>query len=159
MQSPMEFIYPFFWLLCGLWVGAFGGWSIKRRAMRNIQGNDQLAEEVAGFSKGYAISFIVPSVTFWLIQLASGSAHPFFVHWNDPYRFVAIGVLVLCWIALLNWVWVRSGADLLSRMMKLAYPKHPAFLLNPIVWKVGAIAGVAGGCWALWDTLGTTGET
>jgi hypothetical protein len=67
-----------------------------------------------------------------------------FLKWPTPQKEVAVGLQVCVWFALLFWVFVRDGDEMLSTYMP-AMGNWPAFMCTPTAVKIGALLVVLGG--------------
>lgn len=146
----MDIVFTHFWLICGLWAGGFGALSFRYKILKGDKFNEISREEVNTFSKGWAYAIILPCTILWLIQMSFGpNSQPFFTDWPSPQKWMALGVIILCWITLLYWVWLGSGANVLSRMTILANPRYPKYLLSPTTFKILSILVIASGIYSL----------
>jgi hypothetical protein len=123
----MDFLERYFWFFCGAFWVTIAATSLRARLAESVRRNHVSAEEATGFANGVAIS--VGSVCFALgaVALAADYPSPFCA---QPFSFrdwasAATNLITLAaWAALLSWVWLGSGADLLGRVA-------PAFLNRP----------------------------
>jgi hypothetical protein len=139
----------YFWLICGAWCGILGAFYTRFRLRKHITSGDFTDAEVKSFTRGYALWIFLPCVAFWLLQQSIGSnAPPAYFKWSGPQKVVAISLQVFLWAALLYWVFLREGADTLSRFLQ-AEKSSSNWLYHPVAFKVGAIAAVLGGLAAL----------
>ena len=133
-----------FWILCGLFVG-FGGALLLRFKMRDQIALGELDERSANrFVRGWCLAILLPCLLLWLIGLSnpSGSSADYLT-WSAPQKWVAIGLNVACWLAILAWVFLGSGATILSRHLAptLSFGLSP----SPLVVRVLSVILVASG--------------
>ena len=117
-----ELLLTHFWLFCGLWVGLGGSFMYYFGHRKNITAGIVTEQGVRKFSAGWAAIMVGVAVIFWLLQIASGAATPYYTEWPMPYRGIAIGFSIMLWGLLVAWVFFRNGAATLS--MYLNYRKN-----------------------------------
>lgn len=139
----------YFWLLCAAWCGLVGAGYMRHRLRDRVAAGEFSAEEVVLFTRAYALWISCPCVLLWVLQRSVGNgADPMFLVWPQPQRFLALGLQFFVWGALLWWVFVRDGAVTLSRYLR-ATQRSLGFFNGPTAIRVGAVAAVAGGMFAI----------
>ena len=139
----------YFWLICGLWCGLGNGALIWSRRRKYIEEGLLSEEEVASFAKGTVLWILVPSLILWALQLSIGHEVGLeYWSWPSPQKQIAFGLQAFVWLALLYWVFVREGASTLSAYFG-AGSKAPSFLHSPTVMKIGTVAVLVAGVFAL----------
>lgn len=148
MHSPM---FQAFWLVCDLWCGVGGGLYAWFTLRKQVVAGEFSHQEVLGFAKGMALWILIPCVVLWGLQISIvGESSPFYVKWPAPQRYVALALQFFVWGALVYWVFFRGGAATLSRF-RTATSRAPGFMNSPTAMKLGAIAVVAAGLFALFS--------
>lgn len=148
MSSPMS---QAFWLVCGLWCGIGGGLFTWFRLRKQVAAGEFSRQEVLGFAKGMALWIFIPCLVLWGLQASIvGESSPFYVKWPAPQRHVAVALQVFVWGALVYWVFFRGGASTLSRF-RSATSKTPSFINGPTAMKLGVLAAIAAGVFALFS--------
>lgn len=139
----------YFWLLCAVWCGLLGAGYMRFQLRKQVAAGDFSAEEVASFTRAYALSIAGPCVLLWVLQQASGDhASPMFLLWPQPQRSVALALQFLVWGALLWWVFLKGGAVTFSRYLR-AMQRSKGFFNGPGAVRVGAVLAVLGGLFAV----------
>jgi hypothetical protein len=146
-----------FWLICGLWVGVFGGlytWFNLTRA-RNSEHFSK--ERAARYARNYGLALLIPSLILWQLQLSLAErSTPFFTNWASPQKEAAITLLVTCWIALFTWVNFRGGAQALSDMFRAFTPKQPELFTSESAMRLISVLVLMGGFFGLWMARNAT---
>ena len=138
-----------FWLLCGLWCGLGNGALIWFRRRKYVEAGRLSEEEVLAFAKGTVLWLLVPCLVLWALQLSTGGDQsPEYWRWPLPQRYIAFALQAVVWLALVYWVFIRDGANTLSAYFGVG-SKSPAFLHSPSAMKIGTIAVLASGIFAL----------
>jgi hypothetical protein len=146
----MAFLDRYFWLICGLWVGVFGALYFRYRASKVPLPQGMSIQDVNRFAKGWAMAILAPSLLFWLLQLTiSPSSNPQFISWPSPQKWIAIGLTIACWLALLYWVWLAAGAARLSQMASIYQSYLPQYMRTPTTFKILSLVVVASGVYGL----------
>jgi hypothetical protein len=142
-----ELLENHFWLICGIWVGGAGAIFFNHRLRQATAAESAIAPH---FARTWFITIMLPCALFWLIQLSAGPAPtPDYLSWPAPQRWVAVTINVVCWVLLLWWLWLSNGAEVLSRVLTLTWPRQSAFLYSPISIKVAALLAVLSGVFAI----------
>jgi hypothetical protein len=146
----MAVFNQYFWLICGLWVGVFGALYFRYQASKLPLPQEVSIQEVNRFAKGWAIAIVTPSVLLWLLQLTIRAAsNPQFLSWPSPQKWVAISLMIACWLALLYWVWLAAGATRLSQMASLYQAYLPQYVRTPTTFKILSLLVVTSGVLSL----------
>jgi hypothetical protein len=120
----------------------------RLRLRKHVASGAFTEEEVKSFTRGLALWIFIPCLALWLLQQSAGAdAPPEYLRWPAPQKAGALALQVFVWGALLYWVFVRDGANTLSRYLQAAWSKSSFY--SPIVFKLGAIAVVISGLAAL----------
>ncbi len=134
-----------FWLIGGLFVGIFGAFFGKLKAKEFIASGEMTAIEVNKFLRGYALSIIVPSIIFWLLQTSISTATGAdLLSWPNPQKSIAITLLISLWALLLSWVLFFTGAKTLSKFLPLL-GNFPKFMFKENAIKIGVVLIVFSG--------------
>ncbi|CAN7564542.1 hypothetical protein [Acidovorax sp. LjRoot194] len=138
----------YFWLLCAAWCGLTGAVYIRYRLGKSVAAGEFSAEEVASFTRAYALWISCPCVLLWVLQRSEGdSAAPMFLTWPQPQRSLALSVQIFLWSALLWWVFLKDGASTLSRYLR-ATQRNLGIFNGPAAIRIAAAAAVASGLFA-----------
>ena len=147
MTDPLD---RYFWLLCGLFMGGGGAINYYIQLSKSVAMGALENAARLRFVKDWFMAFMLPSTIFWLIQLSVGSAStPTYFQWPNPQRWIAIAVNVICWIALLWWVWLAKGAETLSHIYTLSSQRQSQLQFGVIGIKILSLIMVAAGVMAL----------
>lgn len=139
----------YFWLLCGAWCGLLGGAYTYSRLRPPVVAGKLAREEVVVFTRGMALWIAVPCALLWLLQMSiPGQVPPDYMQWPALQKSTAIGLQAFVWSAFLYWVFLKGGADQLSRIVK-ALRSSDSRLYGPTLFKAGAIVIIALGAAAL----------
>lgn len=139
----------YFWLLCAAWCGLLGAGYMRYRLREKVAAGDFSEDEVTSFTRGYALSILVPCILLWVLQKSVGDgAPPMFLHWPQPQRSLALALQFLVWGALLWWIFLRDGASTLSKYLR-ATQRSSSFFNGPGAVRFGAIAVVVAGLLAV----------
>ncbi|MEY4764454.1 MAG: hypothetical protein RI907_1127 [Pseudomonadota bacterium] len=118
-------IYVFlqhFWLLCGLWCGVVNSLFIWRRLQPHVSQGAFTRNEVNTFTVAMGSSVLLPMLVLWVLQQQAAQApSPVFLTWSNPQKFQALGLQVALWCGLLYFVFLRNGAQVLSRFIGVGY--------------------------------------
>ena len=145
-----ELLYTFFWLFCGLWVGGLGAWQIHSKLKKHVESGRISSAERFQFVRGWFLAIMVPSVIFCLLQITAGSdLTPDYMTWPSPQKWMALSVNVFCWGLLLWWIWLRGGAEYLSRLTTLEASRWQTIVLSKYSMRLLSLLIVASGLWAL----------
>ena len=144
-----EPLFTHFWLLCGAWVGGGGALFFRHRLRAAVAAGELESTSTAGFAKVWLAAIMIPCVILWLIQLSAGSASPHYLAWPVPQKWLALGVNIVCWLLLLWWVWFAGGAQRLSKIFTVTWPRRPTFLNSAIGIKVVTLLVVLSGVFAV----------
>jgi hypothetical protein len=137
-----------FWLLCGLYTGLGGAIFLRLKLRKHVADGQLDRASLQRFTRGWCIAVLAPCLVFWLLGLSAGpSASPDYLSWAAPQKWIALGLNVACWLALLAWVWVGPGATELSRYLAPAF--SASTLARPIAIRALAVVIVAAGVLAL----------
>jgi hypothetical protein len=139
----------YFWLVCAAWCGLLGAGYMRFRLRDRVAAGDFSADEVASFTRAYALWIAGPCILLWLLQKSIGDgASPMFLLWPQPQKSVALALQFSAWGALLWWVFLKEGAVTLSRYVR-ATQRMAGFFNGPAAMRVWAIAAVVGGLLAV----------
>lgn len=139
----------FFWVFCGLWCGVGGSFFTWHRLKVQVETGAFTRVEIRQFAARQALWIFTPCIILWLLQTTiSGGAGPEFLRWPYPQRMAAMAVVILCWGALLYWIFLRNGAETLSKYAG-ALSSSPRFWQTPTAFKLLAIMVVASGVFAI----------
>ena len=112
---------------------------MRLRLSKAIASGEISAQEVASFTRGFALWILVPCIALWLLQQSVGSAAPIeYTKWPNPQKMMAFVLQASCWAVFLYWVFVKNGAETLSRFAR-ATPGFHAFW-SPLTFRVFAVA-------------------
>jgi hypothetical protein len=146
----MAFFNQYFWLICGLWVGVVGALYLRYQASKLPLPHGMSIQEVNRFAKGWAMAILTPSLLFWLLQLTIGvSSNPQLLSWPSPQKWIAIGLTIACWLALLYWVWLAAGATRLSQMASIWQAYLPEYVRTPTAFKILSLVVITSGVFSL----------
>ena len=138
-------INEYFWLICGLWVGLGGVLFGKVKAKEQVAAGLITKDEVNRFLKGYAVSIILPSLLFWVIQTSIGTnVGVDFKLWPNPQKTIALAILLSLWATLFTWVFFYGGAKTLEKFLPIL-GRFPAFMVKEKSIKIGVTLIIAGG--------------
>jgi len=108
----------YFWFLCAaLMVANVAIWR-RRLAVLVAQGTIT-PTEAARFTRGAALWLVTPCVVLGLIALSAGWSDPLcggLLSFRDTPSAATSAVILGSWAALLGWVWLGRGADVLGRI-------------------------------------------
>lgn len=137
-----------FWLLCGLYTG-LGGAVFLRITLRKHAADGRLdLASLNRFVLGWCIAILGPCFVLWLLSLSAGPpASPDYLSWGPPQKWIALGLNIACWVALLAWVWAGSGAAMLSRYLAPAF--SASVLRTPTAIRALASLVVGAGMFAI----------
>ena len=142
-------LFKFFWIICGLWVGLGGALMGKVNSKKLIAAEKLSSDEINPLLLGWFFCIFVPSTLFWIIQLSiSGEPHVDFLTWPNPQKYIALGLLISCWSALITWVLFLGGAPTLSKVLMLMGNSHES-MLKPTSIKILTILIVVSGVLSL----------
>ncbi len=118
-------MFTYFWLLCALWVGGGGAIMFHSQLKPHVAAGLVEARAEKRFVVGWALWMTGPAIGFWLLQMTmSGAPSPQYMTWPEPQRSVAVGLTVVCWAALLWWVWLSDGAVTLATVAWVSIWQH-----------------------------------
>jgi hypothetical protein len=150
MTIVSDLIESHFWLLCGLWVGGFGSLMFYTHLSRHVKAGRLGADERSRFVRGWLCVIAGTSLVFWLLQFSMGPGSlPYFVSWPSPQRWLAVLFLVMLWLGLLWWIFLKGGAEYLARIASLGHSPFRFLFARPVTFRVLAILSVASGVFAL----------
>jgi len=140
----------YFWLFCGVWVGLGNLVWIRFRLRSRIVSGEFSRAEVDSYTRNLALWVGGTCLGFWLMQHSAKNAGPGFMTWPNPQREIAIFLTVFVWAALMYWVFVRRGADVLSKFL-CALSYRGTSMYSPLVVKLVTIAGILAGAFELFS--------
>ncbi len=135
----------YFWLICGLWVGA-GSYLIgKHKAKKLIQEGEYTNDIANKYLLNFSLFVLVPSLIFWVLQTSVGSgAGVDFTLWPNPQKIIALSLLVSLWSYLIIWTLFMGGAIPLGKCLRLI-GNFPKSMLSPLAVKILVILVVGSG--------------
>jgi hypothetical protein len=148
----MTVVLGFFWFLCAaLWMFLIAT-TIRPKVAEAVRRDHITLGEGRTFLRGLAISIGFGSGVLGMIALVADRPAPFCI---EPFLFhdwssaASTGFILIAWGALLGWVWLGSGADLLGRIAP-AFANAPRWRRQYSPWSVRVVvtlllAGAAGG--------------
>lgn len=135
----------YFWLICGVWCGVFGAAFMRFGLRKAIAEGRISAREAAGFTWGTATWILLPCISLWLLQRSAGSrASIAYTDWPNPQRLIALALQAFIYGTLLYWVFVKNGAEVLSRYARES--QWPGMAPGPMGFKILVV--VVGAAWA-----------
>lgn len=141
----------YFWLACALWPGVLGAIMLRVRLREAVRSGAVVAGEADRFSLAFALWLSLPCIALWGIQQTiAGDSTPMVPTWPETQRRAAAFLQVCLIGAFLFWVFVRDGADTMSRFARAAFDVDR--LASPVAFKVGALAILGAGLGA-WFTI------
>jgi hypothetical protein len=109
-------LFRYFWFLCaGAMVANVVIW--RRRLSVLVVRGTLTSEEAARFVRGAALCLVMPCFVLGLIALSAGWSDPFcggLLSFRDTPSTATSLVILGSWVALLGWIWLGRGADLLA---------------------------------------------
>ncbi len=143
------FMSQYFWLLCGVWCGIAGALYTRFQLRKYIVAGEFTKAEVNTFTRNYALWIFLPCLAFWLLQQSiGGEAPPEYFKWSGTQKTLALALQVFLWAALLYWVFLRRGANTLSRYLGAVRSSTSPFF-SPVAFKVTSVLVVLAGVVAL----------
>ena len=128
-MNVLDGIFRYFWFI-GAAVMLINVALMRPRVTRLVELGRLTQDEADEFMRGAALAFGVPCVAFGLIGLWARWPSPLcagILSFRDPPSTATAVVVLAIWALLLRWIWIGSGAVLLSRV-------GPA-LMNPPNWE------------------------
>lgn len=135
----------YFWLFTGIWPGLVGAVYLRFRLRSSIESGKFTKQEVDSFTRGLGLWVFLPCFALWLLQRSVGSDAPFeYTRWPNPQKLIALALQLFVWAALLYWIFVRSGADMLIKINQ-ATRSPMRSISNPVFVKIFAVVAVITG--------------
>jgi len=126
IDTPLPFpsLFQHFWLLHGIF------WLVGTRTFPlNAPRSGGNPEASAALSKRLGFLVLGVSVVLWAIQQSAGPAPtPFLFAWPAPWKWLALGVAVLVWLASAGWVYLGTGARTLAEAFGVTPQTVKAFV-------------------------------
>lgn len=115
----MKVVLGFFWFLCAaVWMVLIAT-TIRPKVAEAVRRDQITPAEGRRFVRGLAISIGLVCGILGMIALVADQPAPFCIEpmsFHDWPSAAANGFTLIAWSALLGWVWLGSGADLLGRI-------------------------------------------
>jgi hypothetical protein len=111
-------LFRYFWFVCAAVMVA--NVMIWRRRLAVLVAQGTLTpKEAARFTRGAVLWLVTPCVVLGLIALSAGWSNPIcggMLSFHDAPSAATSAVILGSWTALLGWVWLGRGADVLGRI-------------------------------------------
>ncbi len=108
-------IQQHFWLFLGLWCGVVNSLFVWFRLQKRASVGGYTSAQANAFALILGAVVLLPMLVFWGLQQSAVSApNPNFLTWPNPQKPLALGLQVALWAAMLYWVFVKNGAQVLS---------------------------------------------
>lgn len=135
----------YFWLICGIWCGVLGAGYMRWKLQKNVLVGEFSTDEVASFTRAYALWITIPCVLLWALQQWAGAnSPPMYLAWGQPQKAIALALQIFVWAALLWWVFAKNGAHTFSRYLR-ALRRSDNVFNGPGAIRVAAIAVAVAG--------------
>jgi hypothetical protein len=104
-----------FWLFCGLWCGVVNSLFVWFRLHKRASVGGYTPAQANTFTLVLGAVVLLPMLGFWgLQQSAVNATNPNFLTWPSPQKPVALTLQLALWGAMLYWVFLKNGAQVLS---------------------------------------------
>jgi succinate dehydrogenase hydrophobic anchor subunit len=149
MSSPLG---QYFWLICGLWGGLGNGIFIWLSLRNKVTAGAFTKDELHRFVFQLALWILVPCLILWVTHISiDTNVPPEYWLWPYPQKLVAIALQVFIWLALLYWVFLNNGANILSKYYASSQ-NSKKIMLGPTAFKLLAAVMVLSSVFALVST-------
>ena len=137
----MTVVFGFFWFLCAaVWMVLIAT-TIRPKVAEAARRDLITPDEGRRFVRGLAISIGLVCGILGIIALVADQPAPFCIElfsFHDWPSAASNGFTLLAWSALLGWVWLGSGADLLGRIAP-AFTNAPRWRRRYSPWSVRVV--------------------
>jgi len=125
----MSSILEFLWLFCAAW-WIFTIFILWRPKLKKLSETSELStNDILLFQKNIALAITIPCILLQIMQFFGGYKLPIFLLEGKPisiWGVASYGITFISWGLLLFWIWMKSGAEYLSKFAPiLNIPKNP----------------------------------